>query len=100
MSTTAGSLTRRLVLDRPPMLGVRFGLHRRGAGDPTHRVLGAIHLRTTRTPTGTALLKVVAAAGEVSARAGGDGAEWALDHLPHLLGEHDDLDGFEPRHPV
>jgi 3-methyladenine DNA glycosylase/8-oxoguanine DNA glycosylase len=36
----------------------------------------------------------------VSARAWGDGAEWVLDHLPHLLGEHDDLEGFEPRHPV
>ena len=100
MSTSASGLTRHLVLDRVPMLDVCFGLHRRGAGDPTHRSLGGIHLRTTRTPTGTALLKVVAQGTEVSARAWGDGAEWALDHLPRLLGEHDDLAGFEPRHPV
>ena len=100
MSTPAAGLTRRLVLDRPPMLAPVFGLHRRGTGDPTHRVLGGIHLRTTRTPCGTALLKVVAAGGEVSARAWGDGADWVLDHLPRLLGEHDDLDGFVPRHPV
>ena len=100
MSTPASGLTRRLVLDRPPMLGVCFGLLRRGSGDPTHRTLGGIHLRTTRTPSGTALLKVVAQGGEVSARAWGDGAEQVLDHLPRLLGEHDDLAGFEPRHPV
>lgn len=100
MSTPAAGLTRRLVLDRPPMLGAVFGLHRRGTGDPTHRVLGGIHLRTTRTPCGTALLKVVAQGGEVSARAWGDGAEWVLDHLPRLVGEHDDLDGFVPHHPV
>ena len=100
MSTPAAGLTRRLVLDRPPMLGAVFGLHRRGTGDPTHRVLGGIHLRTTRTPCGTALLKVVAQGGEVSARAWGDGAEWVLDHLPRLVGEHDDLDGFVPHHAI
>ena len=100
MSTAASGLTRHLVLDRVPMLNVCFGLHRRGSGDPTHRTLGGIHLRTTRVPTGPALLKVVAQGNEVSARAWGDGAEQVLDHLPRLLGEHDDLGGFEPRHPV
>ena len=100
MSTRAEGLTRRLVLDRVPMLSVSFALHRRGSGDPTHRSLGGIHLRTTRTTTGTALLKVVAVGGEVSARAWGEGAEQVLDHLPRLLGEHDELGGFEPRHPL
>ena len=100
MSTSASGLTRHLVLDRVPMLNVVFGLHKRGTGDPTHRSLGGIHLRTTRTPTGTALLKVVTQGTEVSARAWGEGAGWVLDHLPRLLGEDDDLAGFEPRHPV
>ena len=100
MSARTEGLTRHLVLDRLPMLRTGFALNRRGSGDPTHRVLGGIHLRTTRAPTGTALLKVVAQGGEVSARAWGDGAEWVLDHLPRLLGEHDDLAGFEPRHPA
>jgi 3-methyladenine DNA glycosylase/8-oxoguanine DNA glycosylase len=100
MGTSAEGVGRRLVLDRPVLLGACIGLHRRGTGDPTHRVLGGLHLRTTRTPCGTALLKVVAQGGEVSARAWGDGAEWVLDHLPRLVGEDDDLDGFEPRHPV
>lgn len=100
MSTSASGLTRHLVLDRVPRLDVVLGLHKRGAGDPTHRSLGGIHLRTTRTPAGTALLKVVAQGTEVSARAWGEGAEWVLDHLPRLLGEDDDLAGFAPRHPV
>ena len=100
MSTPASGLTRHLVLDRVPMLSVCFGLHRRGTGDPTHRTLGGIHLRTTRTPSGPALLKVVAQGNEVSARAWGDGAEQVLDQLPRFLGEHDDVSGFEPRHPA
>ncbi len=74
-----------------------FALLRRGAGDPTHRRLGDIHLRATRTPVGPALLKVVAHGSELSARAWGDGAEWVLDQLPRLAGEADDPSGFAPR---
>jgi 3-methyladenine DNA glycosylase/8-oxoguanine DNA glycosylase len=94
--------TRRLRLDRPALLSPGLGLHRRGAGDPTHRRLGGIYLRATRAPTGPALLKLVATGQEVSARAWGEGAEWVLDQLPRLLGENDDPSGFAPRpeHPV
>ncbi len=56
-----------------------------------------IHLRATRTPAGPALLKVIAEGAQVSARAWGEGAEWALDQLPRLLGEEDDPTGFTPR---
>ncbi|WP_375430090.1 DNA-3-methyladenine glycosylase family protein [uncultured Friedmanniella sp.] len=90
-------ITRQLRLDRPALLAPLFALHRRGAGDPTHRRIGDLHLRTTRTPAGPALLKVVAVGDEVSARAWGEGAEWALDQLPRLLGEADDAAGFAPR---
>jgi 3-methyladenine DNA glycosylase/8-oxoguanine DNA glycosylase len=38
--------------------------------------------------------------GEVHAEAWGDGAAWALESVPALLGAHDDWTGFEPRHPV
>jgi 3-methyladenine DNA glycosylase/8-oxoguanine DNA glycosylase len=96
----ATGLTRRLCLDRPVLLDPVLGLHRRGAGDPTHRRLGGLHLRTTRTPAGPALLKVVTSGGEVAARAWGEGAEWALDQLPRLVGEDDDVQGFAPVHPV
>ena len=93
-------LTRHLVLDRPALLAPQFALLRRGTGDPTHRSVGGLHLRATRTPVGPALLKVVASGAEVSARAWGEGAEWALDQLPRLLGEADDASGFVPQHPL
>lgn len=93
-------LTRHLVLNRTAMPGPVFALLRRGTGDPTHRSIGGTHLRATRTPVGPALLKVVASGPRVSARAWGEGAEWALDQLPRLLGEADEPDGFVPRHPV
>ncbi len=93
--------TRRLTLDRPAMLGPILNLHRKGMADPTHRTLGGqIFLRTTRTPTGPALLKVVAGGAEVSARAWGEGAEWVLEQLPRLVGEADDVAGFVPVHPI
>ena len=88
---------RRLTLDQPAMLRPIFGLLRRGTGDPTHRIVGGIYLRATRTPVGPVLLKVVADGTEVSARAWGDGAEWALDQLPRLVGAVDAVDGFAPR---
>jgi len=93
--TTA--LSRVLRLDRPVALEPVLGLHRRGAGDPTNRKLGDLHLRATRTPVGPALTSLVVRGAEVSARAWGEGAEWALDQLPRLLGEDDDVAGFEPR---
>ena len=89
--------TRHLTLDRPVMLGPILALSRRGSGDPTHRRLGDIHLRATRTPVGPALLKIVGHGAEVSARAWGDGADWVLDQLPRLVGEADDPAGFLPR---
>jgi len=89
--------TRHLTLDRPVMLGPILALSRRGSGDPTHRRLGDIHLRATRTPVGPALLKIVGHGAEVSARAWGDGAGWVLDQLPRLVGEADDPAGFLPR---
>jgi len=100
VSASAG-LTRRLTLDRAVLLAPVLGLHRRGAGDPTHRMLGPDHhLRATRTPAGPALLRVAAAGAEVVARAWGEGADWVLDQLPRLVGEDDDVSGFTPAHPL
>lgn len=90
-------LTRTLRLSQPVLLEAALGPHRRGAGDPTNRKLGDVYLRATRTPVGPALTKMVAAGADVSARAWGEGAEWALDQLPRLLGEQDDASGFRPR---
>ncbi len=88
--------SRLLRLDRPVLLSPILGLHRRGGADPTHRRLGDIWLRTTRTPAGPVLIKIIGHGNEVAARAWGEGAEWALDQLPRLVGEADDPGGFRP----
>ena len=78
-------------------LAAALMLHRRGPGDPTHRRHGQLWFRATRTPTGPALVKLLLAGDTVSARAWGDGAEWALDQLPRLAGAGDETaDEFRP----
>ncbi len=76
---------------------------RRGAGDPTFRTDhdGTIW-RGLRTPEGVVTLRVEERSydGEVHAAAWGPGSDWALVHLPAMLGAEDDPSGFEPRHPV
>ncbi|MET1003951.1 MAG: DNA-3-methyladenine glycosylase 2 family protein, partial [Propionibacteriaceae bacterium] len=97
-SSADGSLTRHLHLERAVMLGPILNLSRRGAGDPTHRrVAPDLWLRATRTPMGPVLLKLLVAQGTVSAKAWGEGSEWALEHLPRLVGETDDVASFEPQ---
>ncbi|MFL6064064.1 MAG: DNA-3-methyladenine glycosylase family protein [Friedmanniella sp.] len=98
--TPPTGITRHFRFDRPVLVGPVLGLHRRGPGDPTHRKLGDRYLRATRTPVGPALTTIVASGTDLSARAWGEGAEWALDQLPRLLGQEDDPSGFVPRHPI
>jgi 3-methyladenine DNA glycosylase/8-oxoguanine DNA glycosylase len=73
----------------------------RGGSDPTYRREpdGTVW-RTCRTPQGPAALRLETrrSDGEVLATAWGDGSEWVLDGVPALLGAHDDVTGFEPRH--
>ncbi|MGD9958936.1 DNA-3-methyladenine glycosylase family protein [Nocardioides sp.] len=75
---------------------------RRGGGDPTYQVIGDSHWRGLRTPEGLATLMVLprSADGEIVATAWGDGATWALDRVPAMLGVFDDVGDFRPRHPV
>ncbi|HKX15277.1 MAG TPA: DNA-3-methyladenine glycosylase 2 family protein [Propionibacteriaceae bacterium] len=79
------------------MMWPNFAQLRRGAGDPTHRQVGDIYLRATRTPAGPALIKIITNGAEVAARAWGEGGEWSLDQLPRLFGAADDPGGFRPR---
>jgi 3-methyladenine DNA glycosylase/8-oxoguanine DNA glycosylase len=76
-----------------------LAVHRRGAGDPTYRVLpdGSV-ARGLRTPLGpaTLLVQARATAGEVVGEAWGPGATWVLDRLPRMLGADDDPSGFVP----
>ena len=85
-----------------PVVGV-LRQQRHGGADPTFRVdeHGRVW-RGTRTPEGPATLLIhpLDHDGEVRAEAWGEGAGWALESVPALLGANDSWEGFEPRHPV
>jgi 3-methyladenine DNA glycosylase/8-oxoguanine DNA glycosylase len=84
-------------------MGTTLSILRKGSGDPTFRVDpdGSIW-RGIRTPEGTATVRLSArpTLGEVHATAWGEGAAWALDSVPAMLGALDDPSGFRPTHPV
>ncbi|KUG53822.1 3-methyladenine DNA glycosylase [Serinicoccus chungangensis] len=84
----------------PLDVGATWGTLRRGAGDPTWQVGGGVLWRGVRTPQGPATLRLPRrpADAPVAARAWGPGAEWVLEHLPRMLGEEDEPDGFVPVH--
>jgi 3-methyladenine DNA glycosylase/8-oxoguanine DNA glycosylase len=78
-----------------PALGI-LGQQRHGGGDPTFRVHADEVWRGIRTPDGPATLRVAPRPrdGDVLAESWGDGAAWALDHVPAMLGDDDDPSGF------
>jgi 3-methyladenine DNA glycosylase/8-oxoguanine DNA glycosylase len=87
----------------PCPVGSILGQQRHGGGDPTYRIDDGAVWRGIRTPSGPATLRVGARAaeGRVHAEAWGAGAEWALDHVPAMLGADDDAEGFRPDlHPL
>lgn len=68
----------------------------KGPADPTHRRVGRQHwFRATRTPQGTALTEFFDRGPDTMVRAWGEGAQWALEQAPTLLGCADDTSGFE-----
>lgn len=96
-------LTRTWRPDWPVPVGQVWSTWRRGQGDPTYRVdTAGCHWRGLLTPCGPATLRVRErpAQGVVEASSWGEGASWALDALPAMLGADDDPAGFEPAHPV
>ncbi|NLG20305.1 MAG: DNA-3-methyladenine glycosylase 2 family protein [Actinomycetales bacterium] len=88
---------------RPVDVAATWGTLRRGAGDPTWKSSGGALWRGVRTPAGAATLRVATrhAEGRIVGYAWGaaDAAAWLLDHLPTMLGQHDDPSGFVPHHP-
>ncbi|OAN35280.1 DNA-3-methyladenine glycosylase family protein [Microbacterium sp. H83] len=86
---------------KPLDLRRSVGMLRRGPGDPTMVIDGAVIWRTLRTPQGPATLALRAVAGEVLVSAWGPGAESALERVPALCGAEDDDEGFDPSlHPL
>lgn len=74
---------------------------RHGAGDPTFRVdLDGSVWRASRTPAGAATVRVRAGDSDVTATAWGQGSAWLIDRLADLVGEADDVSGFDPCHPL
>jgi hypothetical protein len=82
-----------------------LGVHRRGGGDPAHRVdaAGAVW-RTSLTPDGPGTVQITSCrvpdGTRVTGRAWGPGAGWLLDSLPAQVGSHDDRSGFVPKDPI
>ena len=69
----------------------------RGRGDPCMRLWDRGCWRAGRTPDGPATTSLTLSAGVVDATAWGPGAAWSIEHLPDLLGLHDDThDEFDP----
>ena len=62
----------------------------RGSGDPAFRVVGSDIWLALRTPAGPATVLVRRAADGIRVAAWGDGADWAVEHAPDLLGRGDD----------
>lgn len=88
-------LTRRLRLSAPlvPVLGAL----QRGRGDPCMRLWDRGCWRASRTPDGPTTTALTVDGAFVDAEAWGAGAAWSLEHLPDLLGVHDEThDEFDP----
>jgi 3-methyladenine DNA glycosylase/8-oxoguanine DNA glycosylase len=99
-ASTAPDGTARVPVTGPFDLRATLAALRRGAGDPTLAVDGAIVWRATRTPEGPATLRLEAVAGGVDVAAWGPGSRWALAAAPGLVGADDDPAALRPAHPL
>ncbi len=87
---------------RPTAVGLIVSAFRRGGGDPTFQSdRGDGWWLGLPTPAGPATLRLAQRndVGEVVATAWGEGAQWALDQVPALLGDGDDDGDFVAHHP-
>jgi 3-methyladenine DNA glycosylase/8-oxoguanine DNA glycosylase len=69
---------------------------RLGKHDPTIHLTATGVVVAMRTPDGTATLRALREEERFEVEAWGDGAAWALEHAPGLLGLLDDRAGFAP----
>lgn len=73
---------------------------RRGVNDPTMKIDRSGVWRATRTPEGPSTTHLQAQGDQIVVQAWGAGADWSLEHSPHLIGFHDDPSAFKPEHPI
>jgi 3-methyladenine DNA glycosylase/8-oxoguanine DNA glycosylase len=100
---TSRNKQRLWVPDWPVPVHEIMSQQRRGGSDPTYKIdFQGRHWRGIRTPVGVATLMVETRPreGRVYAAAWGEGADWALEAVPTLLGADDDPTGFEPTHQI
>jgi 3-methyladenine DNA glycosylase/8-oxoguanine DNA glycosylase len=90
--------TRTVTIDGPLDLRGTVGIHVRGGGDPTMRLIAGRIVRATRTADGPATVALRQVGERIEAEAWGPGADRILDGVPALVGLDDDRTGFEPRH--
>lgn len=69
----------------------------RGTGDPAHRFAAGRFWWACATPAGDGTAALAARGTTVTMTAWGSGAEWLVDRLPRLLGEHDDWSSVDVR---
>ncbi len=72
------------------MVNLGWGRH-----DPCSRWIGGSYWFAARTPAGNATIRLAP-----TVEAFGPGGDWLLERAPGMLGELDDLTGFEPRHAL
>jgi 3-methyladenine DNA glycosylase/8-oxoguanine DNA glycosylase len=77
-----------------------LGALRLGKHDPTIQLTSGGVAVAMHTPLGGAALRAQLQGDRIEAEAWGDGAEWALDMAPGMLGCLDDRDGFDPVDPI
>ena len=88
-------LERRFALAGPLDLRLTLAPLRRGSGDPTLRFSADRSVwRATRTPDGTATIRLIPEGAAIRAQAWGPGAAWAIEQAPELVGVDDDAAGF------
>jgi 3-methyladenine DNA glycosylase/8-oxoguanine DNA glycosylase len=90
--------TRTLPIDGPLDLRRTVGIHLRGNGDPTMKLIAGRIVRATRTADGPATVALHHVGQRIEAEAWGPGADRILDAVPSLVGLDDDRTGFETRH--
>jgi 3-methyladenine DNA glycosylase/8-oxoguanine DNA glycosylase len=97
----AVSSTASVTFGGPASPSMTLAPQRRGPGDPCYQVVDGTIWKTSLLPSGPVTARIATSApGTVDCEAWGDGADEFVEHLPALLGVHDDVTGFAPEEPT